>query len=82
MPAKNADALRFGILGAARIAPNALIIPAISHPDVVVLAVASRDASKASAYAKKHRISKVYSGDDCYQGALCKLLLIFLAVLI
>lgn len=70
VPAKNADALRFGILGAARIAPNALIIPAISHPDVVVLAVASRDASKASAYAKKHRISKVYSGDDCYQAVL------------
>ncbi|CCM06726.1 uncharacterized protein FIBRA_09020 [Fibroporia radiculosa] len=71
-PAKSRQALRFGILGAARIGPNALITPARSHPDVVVHAVASRDPAKAAAYAQMHRIPKVYSGGACYQGTLPK----------
>ncbi|KAH9834562.1 uncharacterized protein C8Q71DRAFT_769606 [Rhodofomes roseus] len=70
VPAKLPNALRFGILGAARIAPNALIVPAASHADVVVTAVASRDQAKASAYAKKHKIPTVYHGSDCYQQLL------------
>ncbi|KAF8485634.1 hypothetical protein JB92DRAFT_2760613 [Gautieria morchelliformis] len=64
---KNADALRFGILGAARIGPDALITPAKSHSEVVVAAVASRNSEKAIQYAKTHQIPKVYSGEECYQ---------------
>ncbi|KDQ14928.1 hypothetical protein BOTBODRAFT_131922 [Botryobasidium botryosum FD-172 SS1] len=67
---KDASPLRFGILGAARIAPNALILPAISHPDVVVAAVAARDKARAEAYAKKHGIEKVYGGKTGYLDLL------------
>ena len=70
MPPKLPNAVRFGILGAARIAPNALIKPAASHADVVVAAVASRDERKANDYAKRHNIPVVYHGDDCYQREL------------
>lgn len=65
---KDTHPLRFGILGAARIGPNALIIPAKSHPDVVVAAVASRDSTKATKYGVDHGIAKTYSGPDCYQS--------------
>ena len=67
---KTATPLRFGILGAARIGPDALITPAKSHSDVVVSAVASRDKVKADAYATKYKIAKTYSGSSCYQGKL------------
>ncbi|OTB01012.1 hypothetical protein M426DRAFT_64871 [Hypoxylon sp. CI-4A] len=53
---KSAEPLRFGILGAANIAPQAFIGPAGSHPDVVVQTVAARDLEKAKAYAQKHGI--------------------------
>ncbi|EPT00021.1 NAD-binding protein [Fomitopsis schrenkii] len=69
-PTKLPNALRFGILGAARIAPNALVIPAASHADVVIAAVASRDERKAKGYAKKHKIAAVYYGTGCYQQLL------------
>ncbi|KAF0321529.1 D-xylose 1-dehydrogenase (NADP(+)) 2 [Colletotrichum sp. SAR11_59] len=52
-------ALRFGILGAANIAPMALINPARSHPEVVIQAVAARDPKKAAAFAAKHGIPDV-----------------------
>jgi len=52
--------LKFGILGAANIAPNALILPARSHPEVVVYAVAARRKEKAEAFAKKYGIEKAY----------------------
>ncbi|MGF6885338.1 putative dehydrogenase [Nocardia sp. GAS34] len=39
--------LRIGILGAARIAPTALIRPAARNPEVIVAAVASRDHARA-----------------------------------
>ena len=61
--------IKFGILGAAAIAPTALIYPAKSHPEAVVYAVAARDKARAEAFAKKHNIPKAY---DVYQGAnLC-----------
>jgi len=63
---KDTNALRFGILGAARIGPDAVIKPAKSHPSVVVAAVASRDRTKADRYAKQHSIPKVFAGSDCY----------------
>ncbi|CAK7198542.1 hypothetical protein SEUCBS139899_001205 [Sporothrix eucalyptigena] len=63
-PAKTANALRFGVLGAANIAPTALFRPAKSHPDVIVQAVAARDKAKATAYAKKHGIPQVHDSYD------------------
>jgi predicted dehydrogenase len=42
-----------------------LIIPAKSHPEVIVQAVAARDRSKAEAFAKSHGIPEV---KDSYQG--------------
>jgi predicted dehydrogenase len=58
--------VQIGVLGAARIAPLALIKPAKENPDVVVAAVAARDASRARAFAAKHGIGRVH---DSY-GAL------------
>ena len=57
--AKNASALRFGILGAARIGPTAFIEPARTHPDVIVAAVACRDKERGEQYAQKHGIVNV-----------------------
>ncbi|KAJ5585467.1 Oxidoreductase N-terminal [Penicillium hispanicum] len=39
--------------------PLALITPALSHPEVIVQAVAARDHARASAFAKKHNIPDV-----------------------
>ncbi|KAF2643465.1 oxidoreductase domain-containing protein [Massarina eburnea CBS 473.64] len=61
---KNEDALRIGILGAANIAPAALVTPAKSHPDVIVAAVAARDPKKAEAFAKKYEIPIVHKTYD------------------
>ncbi|KAJ4250133.1 hypothetical protein NW762_011944 [Fusarium torreyae] len=66
-PPKATNALKFGILGAAKIAPDALINPAKSHPDVIIQAVAARDRGKAEAYAKKHSIPQVI---DSYEDLL------------
>ncbi len=72
-PPKSANALRFGILGAARIAPDALIVPVKSHPDVIVAAVAARDETKARQFAKQYGIGKVYFGKNGYQcKPLCR----------
>lgn len=57
---KNANPVRFGILGAATIAPRALIKPARSHPDMVIDAVAARQLAKAQAFAKEWAIPKAY----------------------
>ena len=51
--------LRIGILGAARIAPAALIRPARANPEVTVEAVASRDPARAARFAAKHAIPAV-----------------------
>ena len=56
--------LRIGILGAARIAPLALINPAKENSEVVVAAVAARDASRARAFAAKHDIPRVHDDYD------------------
>ena len=58
------EELRIGILGAARIAPAAVIKPARSLDGVRVVAVAARDASKAQAFASKHGIERVVAGYD------------------
>jgi predicted dehydrogenase len=54
------DTLRIGILGAAAIAPQALIKPARQVPEVTVAAVAARDRRRADAFARKHGIPRVY----------------------
>ncbi|KAF2823588.1 NAD(P)-binding protein [Ophiobolus disseminans] len=61
---KKDGALRFGILGAAQIAPQALIIPARSHAEVIVAAVAARDKRRAHAFAKKYNIPIVHDTYD------------------
>jgi predicted dehydrogenase len=48
------------VLGAARIAPSALIKPAKDNAEVVVAAVAARDGSRARAFAAKHGIARVH----------------------
>jgi len=58
------DRLRIGILGAARIAPPALIKPARRVDDVEVTAVAARDSQRARAFAGKHGIPVVHTGYD------------------
>jgi predicted dehydrogenase len=62
--AEQGTALRIGILGAARIAPLALINPAKENSEVVVAAVAARDASRARAFAAKHDIARVHDDYD------------------
>ena len=59
--------LRIGVLGAARIAPLALIKPAKDNPDVVVAAVAARDGSRARAFAAKNGIERVH---DSYEALI------------
>jgi predicted dehydrogenase len=48
------------VLGAARIAPLALIKPAKANDEVAVAAVAARDVSRAQAFATKHDIARVH----------------------
>lgn len=64
MTANQPAALRIGILGAARIAPMALIKPAQRNVEVVVAAVAARDAARARAFAAKHDIARVHDSYD------------------
>jgi predicted dehydrogenase len=52
--------VRIGCLGAARIAPGALVKPAQKCDGAVVAAVAARDRSRADAFATQHAIPKVY----------------------
>jgi predicted dehydrogenase len=51
--------LRIGVLGAARIAPSALIAPAGRIDGVAVTAIAARDRGRATAFAAKHDIPRV-----------------------
>lgn len=52
--------IRIGCLGAAKIAPAALIKPARHAQGAEVVAVAARDRSRADQFARKHSIPKVY----------------------
>jgi predicted dehydrogenase len=52
-------AVRIGVLGAARIAPAAVIKPARALAEAEVVAVAARDRSRAEAFANKHGIPDV-----------------------
>lgn len=54
--------LKLGILGAAGIAPQAIIEPARRRNDVVIQAVASRRPGVAADYARKHKIPDAHDG--------------------
>ncbi len=61
----DADApLRIGILGAARIAPMAVVRPARQVPEAEVAAVAARDEARARKFASKQRIPRVHRDYD------------------
>ncbi|NUS56997.1 MAG: Gfo/Idh/MocA family oxidoreductase [Streptomycetaceae bacterium] len=55
------ERMRIGVLGAARIAPAALVKPGRLIPEVTVAAVAARDADRAEAFARKHGIRTVHA---------------------
>ena len=59
--------VRIGVVGAARIAPTALVRPARAVDGVEVGAIAARDRGRASAFAAKHGIPVVH---DSYQDLL------------
>ncbi|MEU3983508.1 Gfo/Idh/MocA family oxidoreductase [Streptomyces sp. NPDC026672] len=54
------ELLRIGILGAAKIAPDAVVKPARLTPNVEIGAVAARDSGRAKAFAAKHGIDRVH----------------------
>jgi predicted dehydrogenase len=56
------ESVRIGVLGAARIAPTALIRPAASDPEVEVVAVAARDLRRAERLAAEHGLARAYGG--------------------
>lgn len=47
-----------------RSSPSALIIPARSHAEVIITAVAARDRKKAEVYAKRYGIPIVHDSYD------------------
>lgn len=59
-----AGPLRIGILGAAAIAPAALIRPARDVPQANAFAVAARDPGRARAFANKHGLPRVHESYD------------------
>ena len=56
--------LRVGLLGAAKIAPSALIQPAKCVPDMKIVAVAARDFARAKEFAAKFGIGRVHASYD------------------
>jgi predicted dehydrogenase len=58
------DQVRIGILGAARIAPSAIIKPAKKVPQAAVTAIAARSQQRAQAFASKHHIPRVFASYD------------------
>jgi predicted dehydrogenase len=56
--------LRIGVLGAARIAPMALIKPAGRIRGVTVAAIAARDPGRAAVFATKHDVPAVHASYD------------------
>jgi predicted dehydrogenase len=61
--------IRIGILGAAKIAPKAVIQPASTRTDCEVVAVAARDSQRAQAYADEQGIPHVA---DSYEALLAR----------
>lgn len=61
--------LRIGLLGAAKIAPPAVIAPASDRDDVVISAVAARDPARARAFAQDHAVAAVA---ETYEALLAR----------
>jgi len=61
---------RIGLLGASRIAPKAIIAPALKRSDCTIAAIACRDAVRGQAYAAEHGIPGAEVMDD--YNALCE----------
>ncbi|KAI9597391.1 NAD(P)-binding protein [Syncephalis fuscata] len=61
---KEPNALRIGILGAANIAPMAVILPSRLIPSVIISSVAARDEARAKKFAAKHQIPHTHSSYD------------------
>ncbi|HEX6345045.1 Gfo/Idh/MocA family oxidoreductase [Umezawaea sp.] len=62
-----ADLVRIGVLGAASIAPAAVLAPARASSSAVVVAVAARSREKARAFADRHGIGRIH---DDYRALL------------
>jgi predicted dehydrogenase len=60
-------AVRIGILGAARIAPLAMVKPARLVPEASIVAIAARNPARAHAFASKHAIPRVH---ETYEALL------------
>jgi predicted dehydrogenase len=60
--------IRIGVLGAARIAPSAIIRPARNVDGAEVVAVAARDPERAAAFAAKHSIPRVMASYEDLVG--------------
>ncbi len=58
------DPVRIGCLGAARIAPAALVYPAHVRGDVELIAVAARDEARATAFAAQHGFAEALPDYD------------------
>ena len=56
--------LRIGLLGAAKIAPSAIVAPAKAVPEVSLVSVAARDPARAKEFATKHNIPRVHDSYD------------------
>jgi len=54
--------IRVGILGAARIAPKAIITPVRDNPEFEIVAVGARDKDRAKAFAAEHNIPHIADG--------------------
>jgi predicted dehydrogenase len=52
--------VRIGVLGAAKIVPEALTHPARTVPEAQVIAIAARDPKRAGTFAHKHHITRVH----------------------
>lgn len=56
--------LRIGLLGAAKIAPSAIVAPAKEVPEVSLVSIAARDITRAKEFAAKHGIPHVHDSYD------------------
>jgi predicted dehydrogenase len=59
---QSSPVVRFGVLGAAGIAPNALVKPARNNAEVAIVAVAARDPQRAREFAARHSIPATHAG--------------------
>ncbi|KAG6821220.1 hypothetical protein H0H93_004042 [Arthromyces matolae] len=68
VPSPDSRPIKIGVIGAANIAPIAIVSPAKNHPETVLYAIAARDKTRAEAFAKTHGFEKAYGGPNGYQG--------------